>query len=320
MVGSAPSPRVALPDDLQRLISVELPSGEEVGIWRRRFGGGDGPRVAIVAGVRGDAPEGTRVAHQVGRHLAGHADALRGTVDVYPCVNPLAAHHGARNWPGFDVDLNRRFPGRADGHGPDRVAAALLEAVRDFDQVVEVRGAHPSFREVTQAHVRHDHAAAKERALRANVRVAWQRSTDLEGTGTLAQSVPGLICLEGGSGNRLTDGVGLELGDGVLNLLSHLGILPDEHLPFHWAAIQKPIVAEEGDVVRVRAERGGLFLPSGSCWAEVDAGEPLGEVVDAIAGDTREVVRAPVAGRILAMREQPVVYPGSLVSRMVIVS
>lgn len=286
-------------------------------IWRRRLGTGEGPRVAIIAGVRGDAPEGTRVAHQVGRHLAAHADALRGTVDLYPCVNPLAAHHGARNWPGFDVDLNRRFPGNADGHGPDRVAAALVEAVGGCEQVLELRGAHPSFREVTQAHVRHDHAVAKARALHANVRVAWQRSTDLEGTGTLAQVLPGLICLEGGSGNRLTDGVGLELGDGVLNLLSHLGILPDQHLPFHWAAIQRPIVAEEGDVVRVRAKRGGLFLPTGSCWAEVDAGESLGEVVDAIGGDTLEVVRAPVSGRILAMREQPVVYPGSLVSRLV---
>lgn len=304
-------------ESLEVLCAVELPTGEEVAIHRRRFSGGPGPRIGIVAGVRGDTPEGTRVAHGVGRHLQTvHAD-LAGTVDLYPCVNPLAAHHGARNWPGFDLDLNRRFPGRDDGHAPDRVAHALLSALRDCAHVIELRGAHPAFREATQAHIRHDNPAAVDLAMRANVRVLWKRSTDIEGTGTLATQIDGLICLEGGSGNRLTDGVGLELGDGVLNLLVVMGVLPENALPFHWAAIQRPIVAEEGDVLRVRATRGGLFLPSGTVWAEVAAGAVLGEVVDPIAGDTREEVVAPIAGRILAMREQPVVYPGSLVARIV---
>jgi hypothetical protein len=302
---------------LEEICSIEVPTGDAVGVFRRRFSGGPGLHVALVAGIRGDTPEGTRVAHAVGRHLRGLHERLTGTVDIYPCVNPLAAHHGARNWPGFDIDLNRRFPGRAEGHAPDRVAHALLEGLRRCDQVVELRGAHPAFREETQAHVRFDQPASQERAMRANVRVVWKRSSELEGTGTLAAEIPGLICLEGGTGNRLTDGVGQELCDGVLNLLVVLGVLPEDGLPFHWAAIQRPVVATDADVVRVRATRGGLFLPGGRMWSEVAAGDPLGEVVDPIAGDTREVVTAPIAGRVLALREQPVVYPGSLVARLV---
>jgi predicted deacylase len=302
---------------LEEICSIELPTGESVGVHRRRFTGGLGPHVAIVAGIRGDTPEGTRVAHAVARHLSTHHERLCGTVDVYPCVNPLAAHHGARHWPGFDLDLNRRFPGRADGHAPDRVARTLLDATRAADMVIELRGAHPAFREETQAHVRHDQPVALERALRANVRVVWRRSAELQGTGTLAAELPGLICLEGGVGNRLTDGVGLELCDGVLNLLVVAGVLPEDALPFHWAAIQRPLVATDEDIVRVRATRGGLFLPSGRMWGEVEVGTPLGEVVDPIAGETLEMITAPVAGRVLAMREQPVVYPGSLVARLV---
>ncbi len=285
---------------------------------RRRFGGGEGPHVAIVAGVRGDTPEGTRVALSVARHLRANVERLRGTVDVYPCVNPLAAHHGARNWPAFDVDLNRRFPGRAEGHAPDRVAHALIEAVSAADQVVELRGAQPAFREEPQAHVRIDAPTSTlERAMRANVRVVWRRSAPMDGAGTLLAQLPALITLEGGTGNRLTEGVGLELGDGVLNLLVVLGILPEDELPFHWAAIQRPLVATDDDVVVVRAERGGLFLPVASSWSEVEVGDTLGEVVDPITGDTRQTVAAPVAGRVLAMREQPVVYPGTLVARVV---
>lgn len=304
-------------ETLEALCSFELPTGDEVSVSRRRFAGGEGPRVAIVAAVRGDTPEGTRVAHDVARHLRTVHENLRGTVDVYPCVNPLAADHGARHWPAFDLDLNRRFPGREDGHGPDLVAQALVRELSPCDQVIELRGAHPAFREETQAHVRADQEVALERAMRANVRLVWRRGSAIAGTGTLASALPGLICLEGGTGNRLTAGVGQELADGVLNLLVVLGVLPEDALPFHWAAIQRPLVAGDDDVLRVRASRGGLFLPASALWAEVAPDDPLGEVVDPVAGDVLEVVRAPAAGRILAQREQPVVYPGSLVARLV---
>lgn len=301
---------------VEPICTVSLPTGEDVAVCRRRFGQG-GPRVAVVAAVRGDTPEGTRVAHTVGQFLATVSDRLTGTVDIYPCVNPMAADHGARHWPAFDVDLNRRFPGRADGHAPDRLAAALVDALRGADQVVELRGAHPAFREETQAQVRGADPAVLDRAMRANVRVVWRRAPAGEGDGTLASAVPGLISLEGGVGNRLTAGVGRELADGVLNLLVVLGVLPEADLPFHWAAIQRPVLAGDEDVHRVRATRGGLFLPGGALWAELDAGDPLGEVVDPVRGEVLEVVRAPVSGRVLAQREQPVVYPGSLVARMV---
>lgn len=302
---------------LEALCSLQLPTGDEVVVRRRRFQAGNGPHVAVVAAIRGDTPEGTRVAHVVASHLRAVHERLSGTVDVYPCVNPLAADHGARNWPAFDVDLNRRFPGRADGHGPDLVARALTEAIAGCTQVIELRGAHPAFREETQAHIWAGHAEALDRAMRANVRVVWRRGDLAARVGTLASVVPGLICLEGGVGNRLTAGVGQELADGVLNLLVVLGVLPEDALPFHWAAIQRPLVAGDEDVVRVHAERGGLFLPGGTGWVELEEGDPVGEVVDPTGGDTLEVVRAPVAGRILACREQPVVYPGSLVARMV---
>jgi hypothetical protein len=305
-------------ETLEELCAIELPAGDAIGVWRRRFEGAPGPHVAVVAAVRGDTPEGTRVAQVVARHLRENHHRLAGRVDIYPCVNPVAAHHGARNWPGYDVDLNRRFPGRADGHAPDRVAAALTDALRGVDQVVELRGANPAFREETQAYVRHDSPVALERALRANVKVVWRRGDELGGTGTLASVVPGLVCLMGGRGNRLTGSVGEQLANGLLNVLGVLGVLPEDNLPFHWATIERPLVATDDDVVRVRAERGGLFLPQGRVWAELAEGDALGEVVDPVTGDTREVVRAPTAGRVLALREQPVVYPGSLVARIVL--
>lgn len=307
--------------ELSTVLQLELPSGSEMCIVRRRFNGaritGSGRRVAIVAGIRGDAPEGVRVAHEVGAFLEQHEERLCGVVDLYPCANPLAAHRGARLWPFFDVDLNRLFPGRAEGHPPDRAAWALAQSVAGADQVIELRGARPAFCEVAQAHVRLRDTAAAELAMSANVAVVWSRNPGPAAPGTFAHQFPGTIVLEGGAGNRLTPGTGRDLRDGVLNLLSALGVLDEVDLPFHWAGLTRPLRVTDERLLRIRANRGGLFLPATELWSEVEAEGLLGSVIDPTTGEVVEQVRSPAPGRLLAVREQPVVFPGSMVARLV---
>ena len=308
--------------ELCTVLQMELPSGSEMRIVRRRFVGkkldDSAPRVAIVAGIRGDAPEGIRVAHEVGQFLEQHEERLLGVVDLYPCANPLAAHRGTRYWPFFDVDLNRLFPGRAEGHPPDRAAWALTQSVEGADQVIELRGARPAFRETAQAHVRLRDTGAAALAMHANVSVVWARNPGPAAPGTFAHQFPGTIVLEGGTGNRLTPGVGRDLRDGVLNLLSALKVVAEEDLPFHWAGLQRPVRVTDDRVLRIRADRGGLFLPEGELWAKVEQGAPLGTVIDPSSGEIVEHVCSPAAGRLLAVREHPVVFPGSMVARLVL--
>ncbi|NOY28078.1 MAG: hypothetical protein GXP62_19610 [Oligoflexia bacterium] len=306
--------------EFQPVITIEMPSGGGVDVVRRRFVGrrADGPRVAVVAGIRGDTPEGIRVAHELGRFLCAHEANLAGVVDVYPCANPLAAHRGSRLWPFFDVDLNRLFPGSEEGHSPSRVAWALSRDVDGADQVVELRGAHPAFSEAVQAHVRHRDPQAAELAMGANVAVVWARHPGPAARSTFAYQHPGTIVLEGGTGNRVTPGVGRDLLDGLLHMMSILGVVAEDDLPFHWATLRRPLAVTDDDVVRVRASRGGLFLPEGTPWQSVAVGDVLGTVVNPATGSSCETVTSPVAGRLLAVREQPVVFPGSMVVRVVV--
>jgi predicted deacylase len=88
-------------------------------------------------------------------------------------------------------------------------------------------------------------------------------------------------------------------------------------VPFHWAALARPVLANDGQVQRVRTERGGLFLPALAIWKRVQEGEELGRVVDPTTGEVREIVPSPMTGRILAIRELPVVFPGTVVARVV---
>ena len=79
---------------ISSIIELELPSGSKVVVHRRRFGHEEGKRVVFVAGIRGDAPEGIRLAHSIAEFLEQHESSLNGIVDIYPCVNPLAAEQG----------------------------------------------------------------------------------------------------------------------------------------------------------------------------------------------------------------------------------
>ena len=104
----------------------------------------------------------------------------------------------------------------------------------------------------------------------------------------------------------------------MLNLLATKGILPEEALPFHWAALQRPVCVTDEQVFRVRTERSGLFLPTGAIWSEVVAGQPLGDLVEPTTGELLEQVLSPITGRLMAIREQPAVFLGTMVARVVV--
>jgi predicted deacylase len=125
-----------------------------------------------------------------------------------------------------------------------------------------------------------------------------------------------VMVLEGGTGNRLSEGVSSELATGVMNVLATLGVVPEEAVPVHWAALQRPQVVTDDQVVDVQADRGGVFLPAVQAGATVAAGDLLGTLVEPLSATEIERCCAPVAARVLAVREQPSVHTGSLLARL----
>jgi hypothetical protein len=74
------------------------------------------------------------VALAVASALRARLPRMKGRVDVYPCVNPLAAHLGARAWPGFDVDLGHVDRNHVDrGNGDMDLVDRDLVAHRRID-------------------------------------------------------------------------------------------------------------------------------------------------------------------------------------------
>jgi predicted deacylase len=87
---------------------------------------GDGPTVLLTGGVHGDEFEGPAALMRLAQSLP--VDAVNGRVILIPALNAVAVNAASRVSPLDGVNLNRAFPGDADG-GPTQMLAHFVESV-----------------------------------------------------------------------------------------------------------------------------------------------------------------------------------------------
>ena len=102
-----------------------------------------------------------------------------------------------------------------------------------------------------------------------NVQLVWKRHPGPAAAKTFAYQFPNTIVLEGGVGNQLTEDVGEQLRNGLLNFLGQVGLLPEDVLPFSWAGMERPVLVEGESVERIRVSRAGFFVPEVALGATI---------------------------------------------------
>lgn len=305
------------------VVSLALPYRERLTINRTSFIGGNGPRVAVIAGIHGDELEGLYVCHRLAAWLERLADthphALRGRVDLIPALNPLGIDTLERFVPVFDADLNRNFPGDAEGLLPQRIAAGAIAALTGAALVIDIHASNIFLREIPQVRINQDFAATLvPLAEGMNLDLIWVHGavTVLEATVAHSLNSRDTPCLvvEMGVGMRITPAFTEQLLIGILSVWQRLGVLADD-LPLT-APTHLPLLADDSNVHYLNAATSGLFLPSIDHWMAVRAGELLGTIVSPHHGGTLSEVRSPVDGVLFTLREYPAVYEGSLMARI----
>lgn len=305
------------------LLTLRLAYRERIPLRRSVYTGGNGPRVALVSGVHGDELEGLYLAHRLSAWLeaAEHRrpGTLRGTVEVYPAINPLGLDTLDREVPTHRVDLNRSFPGHPSGLLPQRLAAALVEALEGAALVVDVHASNVFLREVPQARLERSHAdSLLPHAVRLNLGLVWLYSAPTALRATLSHTlnergVPTLV-VEMGVGMRVTPTLGEQVLVGLLHAWQALGVLAAEiELP---TLGHVPLLVEDGDIRYLNAETSGMFVPEISVGTWVVPEQVLGYIVSPLRGEPLATVRAPDAGLLFTLREYPLVYEGSLMARI----
>jgi len=221
--------------------------------------------------------------------------------------------------PVFDSDLNRNFPGHAEGLVPQRIAHTLMSECEDAALVIDVHASNIFLREIPQVRINQefaDHLVPLAQGM--NLDLIWLHGavTVLEATIAHSLNSTGTPCLvvEMGVGMRITPSYTEQLLVGILNVWRTLGVLA-ANLPLA-TPTHTPFVADDRNVHYLNADTSGLFVPAVEHWMAVRSGEQLGSIISPHHGGILSSVQSPVDGVLFTLREYPAVYEGSLMARI----
>ena len=280
-----------------------------------------GPTVAVGANLHGDECTGIGVVHALMDQLA--ETLMRGTVHLYPSLNPRGLEECTRRMPGDSLDPNRAFPGAARGSAAERHAWRIwtdLTARRPdlyIDLHTDAGGAMPY--------------AIVDRVIRGRGgRLLARRCVDLASASGLTvlreyppdryrrfeldRSLPGAlvnglaipsVTLEVGPRRRVDPAAVRVATRGVLGILTHMH-MARQPAPRHPSTRDDRIWRRESGP---RTTRAGVLLPMVRPGSDYKRGAALAQV-RSLAGEIREVLRAPCDGFVVSLPERTSVTVG----------
>ncbi len=273
-------------------------------------GAHDGPTLWINGATHGDEPEGAFSIFRLFEEL--DAGSVSGTVVGVPAMNVPAFAAGKRGDPldSFTYDMNRMYPGRADGYPTERAAWAHWMAMKDacdLQIAIHSGGEHSYLAHMIFAA---DNAVSLE--LAAAMGPAWDLvfKSGVGGanpSSKMAELGKGGITVElGGNCRTLTSDfhtIANDLAAGYANVMRHYGMLPgDANYASEWRM---------GHQEALLAPASGMWVGDAEMTFETSmpAGTPLGQVYD-LYGDVAGAVVAPQEGVVFGLRSRPSVLEG----------
>lgn len=301
------------------IFKLDMAVGEQLVIQKNSIvskSNPDGPRISIVTGIHGDEMEGQFVCYEIARIINENPECLMGTVDIYPAANPLGLDMATREVPKIEMDMNRMFPGNTVGTASERVTAALVDDLAGSDVCIDVHSSDNYVREIPQVRLSEEFSEKLlPYAKLMNVDMIWLNASTSVHEATLAHTMNMLgtptMVVEMGQGMRINRTFGEQVVVGIFNVMKYLGIWNGEI-----ETTQMPVISTDGEVVFIRAEHEGVFLPLISHNHYVHKGEMIGQIVDVLEGEVIEDIKAEKDGLVFTLREYPFVYRGSLIARI----
>jgi predicted deacylase len=309
---------IALPDRGAR-ITGEFTFGADPGLEKYRWpyialrGAADGPRVLITGGVHAAEYTGILAAIRLGRSIS--PDRARGTILILPLLNrPGFYERSIYVNPEDNDNLNRLFPGKADGTWGERFAHRLLtEVIVQFDNAIDLH-AGDLIEELTPFVI---YRETGDPALDARIAqmadaygVPWavksapsgERPGSLFAAASL-NGVASMLAESGGRGLLIEEDVARHVR-GVTNLLRTIGALDGEP-----ERVPPTTVLRSFDWLRSPVE--GIFHPTVRIEQRVTKGERVGELTDLV-GDPLAEVYAPSTGIVLFTVTSPAIKKDGL--------
>lgn len=285
--------------------------------------GGAGPTALVMAGNHGDEYPGQVAALKLARQL--QPDRVQGRVIIVPALNLPAAKAATRLSPLDGKNLNRSFPGRADGTPTEMIAHYLTTVLFPLaDIVIDM---HTGGRSVDFYPCAHMHLVPdlEQRRKMIDGTLAWGSDfaflyTDIAGTGLLPVEAERqgkiVITTEMGGGEPVPASVHRLTQSGLNNVLVHFGVLRGEQQTRAQLGLPPTRWVQSLDREDYRfAPESGIYENLVDLGSSVDAGQPVGQIHFLERPDREPVsVVASTAGILIATRGPALVAQGDCVA------
>jgi predicted deacylase len=281
-------------------------------------GKGDGPKVYVEAACHGSEINGLEVIRRLVTEEIKLAE-LNGAFVIVPVANVVAFTHRQGYTPFDNENMNRVWPGKADGRMSERIAYAIWRyAIEPCDYVIDLHTGNSTL--VTHVVFMGGEEKSRNLALNFGVEVLIQEEKDTDWqkarfSGKLRNYADSVgkpaICPELG-GNSKFEHERIEQGlRGVLNVAKHLGMIPGKPI----LPARQTVVAQ-GHLTQVKAQHGGAALFAVTGGDRVKQGDPICRIYSIRDFSILEEVRAPQDAMIIMVAENPILHTGDMVAMM----
>lgn len=284
---------------------------------------GKGPTVLVLGGNHGDEYQGQIAIMKLARELK--PEMISGRIILIPSLNFPAARTATRLSPVDGMNMNRAFPGEAEGPVTSQIAHYLRTVLFPMsDVVIDIHSGGRSMEFVPCAHM-HLVPDREQRARMFAAMLAWNTDfafiyADIAGTGLLPveAEIQGklVVTTELGGGECIPAGVHRIAQSGLRNVLIHVGVLKGREQTR--ASLGKPPAILTQALNRedyLLAPESGIFEIAVDLGAKVKRGQTVGFIHHLERPDRApEKIVAQSAGYLITMRAPCLTQQGDCVA------
>ncbi|MBA6152140.1 succinylglutamate desuccinylase/aspartoacylase family protein [Gelidibacter maritimus] len=263
-----------------------------------------GPTILFSAGIHGDEINGVDIVRQLIARRINRPK--RGTIICMPILNIFGFLNSKRAFPD-GRDLNRMFPGSANGSLASRVAHRLMhEIIPDVDLIIDFHTGGASRFNAAQIRIVKNHPELDDLARVFGAPfVLYSNHIAKSFRNACFQLGKPILLYEGGKSFFVDDNISKVGVEGVKRILAHYDML------HHRIKANRPklptVFIEESKWIR--AKQSGMFKSVVSVNTKVKVDDVLGQITDPY-GKVYHEVKTTLEGYVINVNEASLVYQG----------
>ena len=304
---------------------LQVPYSHNLGGWANVMipctvvANGRGPTVLVLGGNHGDEYQGQIAIMKLAREL--EAEIVSGRIILIPSLNLPAARAATRLSPLDGMNMNRAFPGDAEGPVTSQIAHYLRTVLFPIsDAVIDIHSGGRSMEFVPCSHM-HLVPDREQRRRMYDAMLAWGTEfcfiyADIAGSGLLPVEAENqgktVVTTELGGGECIPASVHRIAQSGLRNVLAHLGVLKRRVIPRAKPPILTEALNREDYLL---APESGIFEVALGLGAKVKKGKIVGWIHHLERPDRApEIVTAASSGFLITMRAPCLTQQGDCVA------